>query len=144
MKLDTGVSVCCILDNTQQAFVGSLLDDDGLIDCLITAKHLDGLLGLVLCTILVDFKCWVHRIQIRTRGSGANSTALGCNGVDHAGLGDKDTRILLAIVGVQEDIGAVDVNDLALSLLASKLLDHVLEPDLGSVSVSSHRLLSLR
>lgn len=119
-----------VLDNAKQTLVRSLSDNNSLVNGLVTAKRLDGLLGLVLGSILVDLECWVHGIQIWACRRSGDSASLGGNGVDHVGLGHKHTSILLVVVGVQEDVRSVDVNDLTLALLSGKLLDNILQSDL--------------
>jgi hypothetical protein len=97
--------ICCVFDNTQKTFVGSLPDNNSLFNCLIPAKGFGWLHGLIFAAVLVKLKCRVHCCQIWTSRRGStNSSSLGGDSVDHASLGDKDTGILVRVVGVQEDI----------------------------------------
>jgi hypothetical protein len=138
VELDAGMGVGSVLDDAHQGLVAAPPDAHRLAEGAVATESLGRLHGLVLSRVPLQSR--VHGAQIGACiwvvGSAA---ALSCDGVDVARSRDIHAGVFGGVVAVEENEGPVDVDDLALALLSAILADNVVEPDLGTVPISSHR-----
>lgn len=135
------MSVRCVLDDSEQALVTTASNNHGLVNGPIRSESSRGW-HLLAASSRVALQGWVHRTEIWARSSSVTTT-LGRDRGDAVSPSDENTSILVGGCGVKEDVRAMNVNDLALALLATIFTDHVVQPDFGAVAVSSHSELPL-
>ena len=141
MELNTSMGIGGVFDDSEQALMTTASNNHGLVNGPVGSESTRSR-HLLAVRSRVALQRWVHGAKIWTRGRRV-ATTLGRDCGDAAGPSDEDTRILVGSCGVKEDVRTVNVNDLALALLATILTNDIVESDLGTIAVSSHSELPL-
>src|SRR3569833_1561270 len=142
MQLNAGMRVGGVFDDAQQAFIATFANGDGLPDGASSSKYLLGRCRAV-ATVGVPLERRVHGIQIRAVAERVDPPTFGGDRVYVAGPRDEDAGILVERVAVQKDVGSMDADDLALTLLAAILANDIIKPDLRPVTVGGDGRLPL-
>lgn len=143
MKLNTGMSVAGILDDTHQPLVRTLADRNSLANRPITSTNPDWRWHRS-TAINLALQLRIHAGKIRSALLGIGRTGtLGDNRSNVGGAGNKNTGILRNLAVVQEHKGAVNVQNRTTAGISIHFLDSVTDTDLGTVAVCCHCVATL-